>query len=421
MRILLVNISFSYKFQSGINPVLFRTYEILKEQGHDVYIFSDDIRPFYDENYKYTNYFCKATPFLTKQNTITDLKLIIKSIYNKEAEIKISKLLKEIKPDLVHIHSTLDLSFSILKPIKEKKIPIIYTFHDMSLLCPASLYSKNTENCNLCKGYNLFSCIKKKCVNGKYLISSIIAMKGIAERYLGALKDIDLYLTVSDASKNYAVNMNIDENKIKVLPNFINKEIMNNSIPDYSKNTKYFLYAGGSSKIKGIDTLLNTIKQLPENIEFHLAGIGNFKDINDFIIRNKLKNIKIKGQLSFKELQEEYKNCIAVIIPSEWFETFGMINIEAAVYGKPSISSDMGGLPEVVENNKTGLIFEAGNIESLKECILKYWNNRDLVIEHGKNANEKVKKVYCEDRYFKELKKIYEDVLNNKQIIKTID
>ena len=414
MKILLINVSFSYEFQSGINPILFRTYEILKEQGHDVYIFSDDIRPFYDEDYKYTNYFCKSTICYKSDKILKKINFIIKSAYNIEAKRKITKLLNEIKPDLVHIHSTMDISFSILKPIKQMKIPVIYTFHDMSLLCPASLYSKNTENCNLCKGYNLFSCIKKKCVNGKYLTSTIIAMKAMAERYLGALKDIDLYLAVSNASKNYAVSMNINENKIKVLPNFINKEIMNNSNPNYSKDTKYFLYAGGSSKIKGIDTLLNVIKQLPENIEFHFAGIGNYKDINDFIIKNKLNNIKIKGHLSFKEMQKEYKNCIAVIMPSEWFETFGMINIEAAVFGKPSISSDMGGLPEVVENNKTGLIFEAGNIESLKECILKYWNNRDLVIEHGKNANEKVKKVYCEDRYFNELKKIYEDVLNKR-------
>ena len=112
-------------------------------------------------------------------------------------------------------------------------------------------------------------------------------------------------------------------------------------------------------------------------------------------------------------MQEEYKNCIAVIMPSEIFETFGMVNIEAAIYGKPSISSNIGGLPDVVEDGKTGQIFEPKNVKQLKECILKYWNNRDLAIEHGKNAREKALTQYNEDLYFEKLMKIYEEVLEN--------
>ena len=113
-----------------------------------------------------------------------------------------------------------------------------------------------------------------------------------------------------------------------------------------------------------------------------------------------------------EQMQDEYKNCISVIMPSECFETFGMINIEAAIWGKPSISSNIGGLPDVVEHNKTGLIFEPTNIEQLQESILKYWKERDLAIEHGKNAREKALREYNEDKYFKKLIKIYEDLIN---------
>lgn len=70
---------------------------------------------------------------------------------------------------------------------------------------------------------------------------------------------------------------------------------------------------------------------------------------------------------------------------------------------KPVIASNIGGIPEQVEHNKTGLLFEPGNVEQLKECILKYWNNPQLVIEHGKNGYQKAITQYTEDRYYKEL------------------
>ena len=70
-------------------------------------------------------------------------------------------------------------------------------------------------------------------------------------------------------------------------------------------------------------------------------------------------------------------------------------------------------LSDVVEDNRTGLLFEPQNTEQLKECILKYWNNRDLVAEHGRTAREKVISQYSEDLYFKKLLEIYKEVLQN--------
>lgn len=408
MKILLIHVCFSESFQTGINPIVFGTYETLKKQGHEVYIFAGDAKPYYDESYEYSKYFTKSATAIPKKNKLTHLKVLLNSSYNIQARKNLEKMLNEIKPDIVHIHTTLDISFSVLKPIKKRKIPVIYTFHDTGLLCPA-LFNTDTINCIKCKGFNVLPCTIQKCVNGSFIKSICFSFKALMERYLGAFRDIDRYITVSEATKNCLSNYNIDEKKINVLPNFISKNLMVS--PSENQESKYFFYAGGIHKIKGIYTLLKAIKYLPKEIEFHIAGTGNYDDLKNFIEDNKLNNIKFLGQLTKEQMQEEYKNCISVIMPSEWFETFGMINVEAAIYAKPSISSNIGGLSEVVENNKTGLIFEPKNVEQLKECILKYWNNRELVIEHGKNAREKVLREYNEDVYFEKLLKIYEDVL----------
>ena len=92
-----------------------------------------------------------------------------------------------------------------------------------------------------------------------------------------------------------------------------------------------------------------------------------------------------------------------------------MTNIESFINGKPVIASNIGGIPEIVEDNINGLLFEPGNIEELKNCILKYWNNPELSVQHGKNGYQKAITQYTEDKYYNELIKIYEEVLNEKK------
>ena len=188
-----------------------------------------------------------------------------------------------------------------------------------------------------------------------------------------------------------------------------------NIIPNYS-NKGYFLYSGRIIQEKGIHYLLQAIKDLPHNIEIHIVGTGNEENqLKHYVKNNKLDNVKFLGFKTREELKEEYQNCIALIVPSNWFEAFGMVNIEAFINGKPVIASNIGGIPEIVENNINGLLFEPGNVEQLKECILKYWNNPELVVEHGENAYQKAINKYSENTYYQNLIKLYEEVLNERK------
>lgn len=410
MKLLLINVTFSKDKCSGVSPILFRTYKKMKELGHEVYVFAFKDNNYYDETYKYSNYFIDAHPLHTGKNVILNyLNYYLRSIYNFEAQQKLDKLLEEIKPDLVHIHSVWEFSFSILAPIKKRKIPIIYTVHDISLFCPASFFV-GTKYCYDCKGLNTFSCTLKKCVRNNIYRSLYFSIKTFVERLLSVHKKIDLFLTVSQPAKDYVVKMGIDENKIIVLNNFLENKVIEKANNENFSDKGYFLYAGGSRKIKGINTLVKAVSILPRDIEFHLVGAvagKNLDIVKEIIEKNGLTNIKISGHLTKEQMQEEYKNCTAVIMPSECFETFGMITIEAAAFKKPAIVSNIGGLPSVVDNNKTGLVYEVENVKELSECILKYWNNRDLVKEHGQNAYQKLSEKYNEDRYFEKLIKIY--------------
>ena len=129
---------------------------------------------------------------------------------------------------------------------------------------------------------------------------------------------------------------------------------------------------------------------------------------------NNLDNVEFVGFKNREEIKEYYQNCIATILSCNWFENFPTTNMESFINGKPVIASNIGGIPEQLEHNKTGLLFEPANVEHLKECILTYWNNHELVKKHGLNGYEKAKNQYTEKRYYKELMQVYETILKEK-------
>ena len=202
-----------------------------------------------------------------------------------------------------------------------------------------------------------------------------------------------------------------DSNNIISIPNFLDRD-MYNTVPNYN-NRGYFLYAGRLVKHKGVQYLLQAMKELPRNIEIHIAGTGEFEsELKHYKNEYNLNNVKFLGHLTREQLFNEYQNCIATLVASNWFEIFGLVNIESFINGKPVIASNIGGIPEIVEHNVNGLLFEPANIDQLKNCIMTYWNNPELVVQHGKNGYQKARNNYSEDRYYEQIIKIYQHVIN---------
>ena len=403
MKILIIHPFFSLNGARGSEFISLGTYNILKNNGHKVFYFALNKKP-YLENTEYTKYFPK---FYNGFNPLKDY-------WNYEAQQKIEVMLNDIKPDIVHIHGTIKLTYSILKPIFEKEIPVIMTIHDTGILCPVRIGWDNKKKmiCQKCYTINTLPCIINNCIQTKKRISSFnLAFVNFLEKISGYNKKINKFITPSLTLLNYITNKEIPSNKIIVIPNFLNNKFLNNI--NNNNNRNYFLYVGTLADYKGVNILLDAIKDLPRDIPFKIIGSGfQEKKYKIFAKEQDLYNIEFLGNLPREEIIKYYEKSISIIVPSNYFEIFGMINIEAFACGKPVIASNIGGIPEIVEDNINGLLFEPGNVEQLKKCILKYWNNQELAVEHGKNGYQKAITQYTEDKYYDKLIKVYEEVLN---------
>ena len=405
MKVLLIHIYFS-KFGGG-EVIAYDTYNLLKDNGIDAYFMATNKKPFWEKDYKYANFFTNNTTSLKEY-----IKNPINYYYNIQAKKDVHKIINYVKPDIIHLHNVISgFSVSILECCKN--IPTVMTIHDVGLICPATtLLLNNKTICKefKCKDKNFINCLLNKCAEGK-LEASI--RKTIRSYMIPPnLKYINKFITPSNALRDLVIasHIGIDESKIYTINNFLPEESLNIKPNPYTNNG-YFLYTSQLTEIKGFKHLLQVFKEISPAIKLHVAGEGHLKSwAQNFIKENNLNNITLLGHLTREELKEEYQNCISTILPSNCFDNFPTTNMESFINGKPVIASNIGGIPEQVEHNKTGLLFEPGNVEQLKECILKYWNNPQLVIEHGKNGYQKAVTQYTSDRYYKELQAIYQIV-----------
>lgn len=389
----------------GAEVIAYNTYKILKNNGFNSYYWATDKGQYFEKDYLYTKYFPKYI-----SGMFDYIRNPIKYYYNYEAKNKLSAFIKEIKPDIIHVHNLYSLTSAVLECCKD--IPTVMTIHDTKFICPpATLLYKSETVCNpiLCNSKKYINCFKNRCVRNNFEASlrhTIYATINIRE-----YKYVNHFITPSDALRNLILDANIGVKKenITTINNFISESV---DKIENNNNQDYFLYIGRLSKEKGIQYLVEALMDLPKEIELRIVGSGSEEiNLKKIVKENEMNNIKFVGYKNREEIKNEYQNCIATILPCNWFENFPTTNMESFIHGKPVIASNIGGIPEQVEHDKTGLLFEPANITQLKECILEYWNNRNLAKEHGKNAYKKASIHYTEARYYDELLNIYNELL----------
>ncbi|MDL2323428.1 glycosyltransferase family 4 protein, partial [Bacteroidales bacterium OttesenSCG-928-A17] len=286
-----------------------------------------------------------------KRGTLAgNLKGLLQGFYSPASVRDIRQLIKQNKPDAVIIHNLYPyISPAILQPIKEAGIPIIMTIHNFRLICPTGLFMRNSEPCELCleKG-NEWSCIQYNCEQS--LLKSIgYAGRNWYARITKAYKNnVDYFACITQFQTKKLIQAGYDQDKMRVIPNFVEQI----SDPNFTPG-EYVAFSGRMSKEKGIDLVLEAARKTP-NIPFVFAGTPRPEDA--CLLQDIPSNCTFTGHLSGKELADFYRNARFLVMASRWYEGFPMTILDASSYGKPTIGPTIGGLPEIIDNGRTGLL-----------------------------------------------------------------
>ncbi len=402
--------------KGGAEKVAITTATGFAEKGHEVKYFSA-VGPACKQlmNSKIREVICLGQKdILDNPNKINAL---LSGIYNWKAVKRLKILFKAWVPDIVHIHSlSKALSWAVINIIHSYNIPIIYTLHDYGLVCPnMGLYNfKAGKNCDLYKPNDRFKCLMTNCDKRNYAQKLWRWVRFMINIYVFKVaKKIDGFIAVSNFIGNLIKN-NLKTNKpIKVIYNPL-EEIDKNTNNNSYKGKNQFLYVGRLSKEKGIELLLEAVEEIDAQLVIIGDGelMGYCKEFSKKLGKGR---IKIMGYQDKSIIEKEMKKSIALVLPSKCMEPAPLVLNEAAINGLPSVVPDHGSSIEFINNEKDGLYFRAGDVNSLREKLQMLKHNPLLTKKLGENAKEKmVIRNHNLNEYLSNVLKFYLDIMNVK-------
>lgn len=389
--------------------------ELLEKKGHKNIIFSMHHPQNFNSDYsKYFISYINYTDELKNKNFLSGLKVLYRSIYSLEAKKNMEKLIKEEKPDIAHIESLHHyITHSILYPLKENKVPIVWTLHDYALICPNTLFLCRGQVCEKCKKNKFYWSILTRCKKDSLGASFVAMTETVVHRIMKIYDLVDVFITPSEFLRTKLIEYGLDKDKIVCLNNFIdaNRDIQEGN------NEDYFLYAGRISQEKNLISLIDAALKV-DACKLKIVGDGPLKEemISYVQSRNKTGIIEFLGHKGHKDVIQLLRNCKFMVIPSVYYENFPYSILEAFACGKPVIGARIGGIPELIKDNVTGLIFEPGNIDDLSAKIKYLIDNPEKGIEWGRNAQLFVEQELNSEKHYHKLMEIYNSVLSGTKI-----
>jgi glycosyltransferase involved in cell wall biosynthesis len=404
MKILLVNKFFYLK--GGAETSLFDTAQLLRAKGHRVLFFSMSHPQNFDS--PFSRYFVSQVVFEGPATIRQKIKASLRILYSFEARRKLENLLKEERPDLIHLHNIHhQISPSILRTFKNHRLPVVMTLHDYKMVCPVYTLFTKGKICERCKDRRFYQCLLKKCNRGSRSKSLLNTIEMYLHHSLLHIYDlVDGYVSPSLFLKNKLREMGF-KGAISYLPNFVD-------LPDYEPSRtggeNSFVYFGRLSPEKGLFVLLQAAKGLACRLK--ILGEGPLRNLLEQQIQDhSLTNVLLLGYKSQEELRREIKDSVAVILPSEWYENNPRSVIEAFALGKPVVGARIGGIPELISDDQTGVLFEPGNSEDLRGRILDLMGDPEKVLRLGQKARAFAERHFRPDDYYQGLMQIYGQAL----------
>jgi glycosyltransferase involved in cell wall biosynthesis len=341
----------------------------------------------------------------------TKLRNALTMIHSFEAARAIERLVADTKPDIAHLHHIYhQLSSSILRPLRQARVPVVQTVHDYKLVCPNyRLFNPRTGLiCEKCMGSAYYHPIFERCLRD----SALAGLLGCVEAYWTLVsriykRGVDCFTVSNQHMKARLISYGIRPHRIKIIPNFVEAR---DYTPSYESDG-YVLYFGRISREKGILDLVKAMEALP-SLELNVVGDGDeLSALQGYVRENDMTNVHFLGPAWDEDLKPILARAMLVVVPSVWPENSPLVIYQSFAAGKPVIGSRVGGIPDLIEDGEDGLLFQPRDVEELSEKVAYLARRPKLVREMGRRARDKAERQYDPEVHYQKMMGVYEGVL----------
>lgn len=370
-----------YSRAGGEDEVVQLQVNILRSAGHEVVLYQ------------------RAYAEITQQR-FGRLRSGFTALRNRQVVNELNDIVRTEKPDVAIVHNLFPIiSAAVLPMLKAQGVRVMMTLHNFRLACPNGLFYTHGQICERCAHSSIreLNCILNCCAGG-FAQSVAFAMRGWWSRIRGYYsKNIDLFLALSDFQKDKIIAVGFDKSKFVVMPNATGgPEMAGYAAATTAGQSDYVAYVGRLSLEKGIGLLLDTARSMPD-IQFKVAG----SPAQGFTLPTLPPNIQLMGFLGKQQLADFYIGSRCVILTSRCWESFGLSVVQAMYYGRTVIVPRMAALPEIIDHQRCGLLFDTP--KQLQDNIRRLFNDTDLRSNLETEAAKRAHTIYSPQAYLHNL------------------
>jgi glycosyltransferase involved in cell wall biosynthesis len=405
MRILQINKNFYTR--GGADEVFFDTIDGLRENNHEVIEFSMvDPR---NKSSAYAKYFVSGIPaqLTSRHSFTTSWKILKRLFYSTEVEKKLTRLLRDTKPEVAHIHNAYHhLSISTFLTLFRLRIPTVLTLHDYFPLCPNHNFLYNEHGAKELYQNKLYNCVRYKCIANRFAPSVVATLEAYYYRWRQVWNTIDRLICPSAFMMETLKEGGFRENSMKVIFNPFKP--VTNVFPLGQK----IVFLGRIHYEKGIKIFLEAVRHL-KNYSVVVAGNGPEDAwVDAFISKHKLTHIERYPWVQGEKLLTVIKSARVMVFPTIAYENCSKGILEALSYGRLVVASDRGGNREMIMPNKTGFLTTAEEVVDVRKTIEKAMEvssvQAERIISQGKQL---VEEKYSFSGYISHVEKVYKEVV----------
>ncbi|MCA6378182.1 MAG: glycosyltransferase family 4 protein [Cytophagales bacterium] len=395
MRILLVHNR--YKQYGGEDAVVEAERALLANNGHlvELLIFDND---------RLSGLFSK-------------IGIGLQLIYNRKSYRKLENKIKEFKPEIIHIHNIFYMaSPSVLYAASKYRIPTVVSLHNYRLICSGALLMRDSKPCTLCiqEKFPIYG-VKYSCHrNSKLETAQLTFVTGIHKLINTWNLKVSRYIALTEFARSQFIDssLGILPEKIVVKPS----SVTDCGFSSVRERENYFLFVGRLSEEKGVNVLLKTFQDRKIRLEIIGDGLLRSQVTSASAAHN---NIHYWGYKDKPFIISRIKKCIALIVPSIWYEGLPITILEAYSTGTPVIVSDLENLNEIVTHGYNGIHFSANDPADLLRCIEEFDLNSRYYADLYSNARETYLSKFTPEINHQNLLNLYLPLLNNGSTLQT--
>jgi glycosyltransferase involved in cell wall biosynthesis len=319
-------------------------------------------------------------------------------------------LLRE-EPDIVHVHNTfMMISPSIYWACRDTDTPVVQAVPNYRMLCPGAIFLRDGKVCEECMEHGVWRGVRYGCYRGSVAATAVVAAMLTTHRILGTWSRlIDCYLVPTQFGRRKFIDAGFPPDKLVVKPNFV--------YPDPGQGAgarRYALYVGRLSPEKGLRTLLCAWARLSIPIPLQIVGDGPMRaELQEWALEHGLAGLCFRGSLPREQTMAAMQGACLLVFPSECYEGLPMTIIEAFACGTPVIATAHGAPKEVVEDGRTGKLFNPADPQDLAEKVTWAWEHPGTMEIWGRQARSAYEAKYTAEENYAVLMEVYRQAIQS--------